>query len=377
MKLLTAAASFAAVQASPVMPEAGSGDSSVSYTNMGSYLEKNFDWANFDQEVKNGIDSGYNTIYLGFYMSLHGCQGACTAWRDLQSSVKDDVLKYAEQNNAQIVLSIGGPGEFVEGIIRDGQQQQFAQNAAEFAFGQGFTAIDIATELSGSLTQPSVWATNGSYSDFISTMIEEASKFYTPDYIHLTSPAQYFSPAFVECTSDQISIDNCTNALSYFALNSRSEEKNSVKRINLDMLNEDTNYLTYQQIFVNDDYYEDPYGYGNWGKGSAVQQIMNINTNGAGPVPYDPKTPGSGSGIDGSRIAIVKSQSPDETAIRSGYVDPQSLNNWGCQANQDFSWTGGFVGWTWNTKNGYNSLTWPGELTAGACECLINDTCYT
>jgi len=357
MKLLTAAvAGLAAVQASPLQPELGSGSAGVTYQTMGTYMEKNFDWANFDQEVQSAISSGYNYLYLGFYMSLHGCQGACTAWRDLQPNVKQDVLTFVKDNNANIALSVGGPGEFIEGVIRDGTTQQFAQEAAQFAWDQGFTAIDIATELSGSLTQPSVWALNGSYSQFISTMIKEAKNVgYTADTIHLTSPAQYFSPQFVQCTDAQISSNSCANALSYFALDSRASSSDAISRINLDMLNEDENFLSYQTIFVNDDDFVDPYGYGKWGAGSAVQQIMNL-------------------GINGNKVAIVKSQSPDETAIRSGYVAPDSLNKWGCQANKDFSWDGGFVGWTWNSYDGYATLGWP-NILAGQCSCLDDNSC--
>merc|ERR1712168_1218838 len=122
------------------------------------------------------------------------------------------------------------------------------------------------------------------------------------------------------------------------------------------MLNEDANYQSYQYIFVNDDGFVDPYGYGKWGAGSAVQEVININS----PNGPEPKT----SGIDGSKISIVKAQDEAETSILSGYVDATSLSKWGCQANNDFGWNGGFVGWTWNTKDSYETLNWPGTLNA-------------
>merc|ERR1719210_815847 len=89
MKLTTAFASLALsyVQAAPPA-EPGSGTAAVGYQTMGTFMEKNFDWANFDQEVTNAVVNGYNYLYLGFYMALHGCQGACTAWRDLSPSTK-------------------------------------------------------------------------------------------------------------------------------------------------------------------------------------------------------------------------------------------------------------------------------------------------
>merc|ERR1712184_134603 len=334
MKLTAAIASTLAlsqVQAAPPPAELGSGTSAVGYHTMGSFMEKNFDWANFDQEVKNAVNNGYNMLYLGFYMALHGCQGACTAWRDLSPSTKQDVQNFLSQNGALLALSVGGPGEFIEGIIRDGKTQEFAQEAAQFAYDNNFSAIDFSTELSGSLTQPSQWALNGSY-----------------------------------CPDDQIAIDNCTNALSYFALNSRENQANAVGRINMDMLNEDANYQSYQYIFVNDDGFVDPYGYGQWGAGSAVQEVMNINAPN-GPVPQK-------SGIDGIKVAIVKAQDSAESSVLSGYVDPTKLANWGCQANNDFGWNGGFVGWTWNTKTSYQTETWPGLLNSD-CSCLSGNSC--
>merc|ERR1712110_246621 len=329
MKLTAAIASTLAlsqVQAAPPPAELGSGTSAVGYHTMGSFMEKNFDWANFDQEVKNAVNNGYNMLYLGFYMALHGCQGACTAWRDLSPSTKQDVQNFLSQNGALLALSVGGPGEFIEGIIRDGKTQEFAQEAAQFAYDNNFSAIDFSTELSGSLTQPSQWALNGSYSEFISTCITEAKNVgYTINQISLTSPAQYFSPQFVQCPDDQIAIDNCTNALSYFALNSRENQANAVGRINMD-----------------------------------------INAPN-GPEPQK-------SGIDGIKVAIVKAQDSAESSVLSGYVDPTKLANWGCQANNDFGWNGGFVGWTWNTKTSYQTETWPGLLNSD-CSCLSGNSC--
>jgi len=369
MKLTTAIslALAGATQAAPAGPnELGSGTGPVQYTTMATFMEKNFDWANFDQEIENAVTNGYNYLYLGFYMALHGCQGACTAWRDLQPSVKQQVQDYLAKNNAYLALSVGGPGEFIEGIIRDNQTQQFAQEAAQFAWDNNFSAIDFSTELSGSLTQPSVWALNGSYSNFISTLVTEAKNVgYTVNQISLSSPAQYFSPQFVQCTDAQISSDTCSNSLSYFALNSRANTADAVGHINMDMLNEDANYQTYQYIFVNDDGYVDPYGYGKWGAGSAVQEVMNINA---------PNGPTDKAGVYGSKIAIVKAQDASESSILSGYVDATSLAKWGCQANNDFGWNGGFVGWTWNTRDSYETLNWPGTLNAD-CTCLSDSSC--
>ena len=77
-----------------------------------AYMEKNFDWPNFYQEIQNGIAAGYNTMYLGFYMSLHGCQGACTvsflkmhqgSWNILSRGVNEMKISTCKTNENELV----------------------------------------------------------------------------------------------------------------------------------------------------------------------------------------------------------------------------------------------------------------------------------
>merc|ERR1711953_423640 len=94
------------------------------------------------------------------------------------------------------------------------------------------------------------------------------------------------------------------------------------------MFNEEQNYMTYSDIFIEHGFYDADYSY--FGKGSAVKEIMN-------------------QGVDGSRLSVIKPTSAYETTVRSGYVKPKELGSWGCQAQIDIGWTGGFVAWSWNS----------------------------
>jgi len=310
----------------------------VNWNQTGIFIEKNFDWSNFDQEIQNAVNSGYNKIYVGFYMARYGCTAACTAWRDLPSSARQSSLDFLNQNNAQLVLSVCGPGEFIEGDIRDGLTNSFATDSANFAKSQGFHGIDYACSLSGTKTVPSLMASNGSYIDFMQTMISGGkSAGYTTQQISVTAQAPYFSPDFVNASMPDY-------ALSWLALDSNSDQAFSVGKINLNMLNEDSNYMSYDDIFIKNTA-NDP-EFGDWAPGSAVKEISDL-------------------GVSKDKISIVKSVSSAESSVKTGYVDPATLGDWGCQANSDFGWTGGYLGWTWNIYDSYNTLNWPQLL--GAC----------
>ena len=99
--------------------------------------------------------------------------------------------------------------------------------------------------------------------------------------------------------------------------------------------------MNYNDIFIQNTA-NDP-EYGIWAPGSAVKEISSL-------------------GISQSKISIVKSVSASESSVKSGYVSPDSLGQWACQANADFGWNGGFLGWTWNIYDSYNTLNWPSLL---------------
>merc|ERR1712141_459132 len=85
---------------------------------------------------------------------------------------------------------------------------------------------------------------------------------------------------------------------------------------------------TYSDVFLQNGFVDPIYGV--FGKGSAVQEIVNL-------------------GIDADRVAIIKPISDSEQTVRSGYIPANTLASWGCSAQTAFSWNGGFIGWTWNS----------------------------
>lgn len=310
---------------------------------MGVFIEKNFDWANVDANLKQAVDNGYNAIYVGFYMSKYGCTGACSAWQSLSSTAKSDVISYVHNAGGKIILSVGGPGEFVEGVIQDGQAASFGASAAAFASANGFDGIDYYTHLAGEKTTPSPWSNNGSLATYQTTLVNQAySAGWTGQQLSITSNAPYFSPDFIQNTTSL----KQQYALSWFALNSNSKENFYVERINLVMFNEENDYMTYDDVMIHNTF-SDSY-YGVVPTASSVKEIVAL-------------------GITASNVSIVKPLSPTETSVKTGqgYIAPATLGSWGCQCYADNGWTGGFVGWTWNSYDSYNTLNFPSLI--GTC----------
>merc|ERR1712226_229003 len=291
------------------------------------YLESNFDWANIDLEIQNAIDAGYTHIYIGFYMSLYGCQAACTAWTQLPSSQKQNTLNYAAQNGAQILLAVGGPGESPEYVIQQGTSyiNNYATGAASYAKSNSFQRMDFCIHLAGESTVPSQWATNGSLVNYAKTLVNAGSTVgYQSNQLTLTGQAPYFSVDFVG--------GSISNALSYLALDSNAAMPFYVGQINLQMFNEDSNYMSYYDIFIQNTY-SDP-AWGSFGKGSSIKEVRAL-------------------GITQAGIAVGKPVTDHESAVKTGYISPQDLGAWGCMAQSDFGWTGGFIGWTWQQADEY------------------------
>merc|ERR1711981_1178190 len=112
--------------------------SSHAWNQEGIYFEKNFNWAAMDDDLISAVDAGYNRIYISFYMSLFGCQGACAQWASTPDIRRQEVFNYAKDRGAKIYLSIGGPGEFVEKVWEDGETYQSGIDAAKFAWEGGY-----------------------------------------------------------------------------------------------------------------------------------------------------------------------------------------------------------------------------------------------
>ena len=96
--------------------------------------------------------------------------------------------------------------------------------------------------------------------------------------------------------------------------------------------NEGDSYGNYQNAFTKNGKYP----------GSSIQEIFNLN-------------------ISQANLAIEKPIVSNLGTVNEGYVAPTTLGSWGCKANTDFGWNGGFTAWQWNQQDEYPILNWRSE----------------
>merc|ERR1711879_147756 len=318
----------------------------------GIYFEKNFNWAAMDGDLIAAMDAGYNRIYVGFFMSLFGCQGACLQWASLDDVARQAVFAKATETGSKLYLSVGGEGEFAENVYKEGDTERFAQDAAEYALQQGYHGMDFNIHLAGLSSVASSFAESGEMVDYAETFVKIAKSVgWQSEDLTVTAHAPYFSPDFVGGDLDK--------SMSWLGLDMNSNEDFAVGDVSMMMFNEDQDYLTYEEMFIKNEFFNETDG--TIGTGSAVQQILDL-------------------GISSGKVAIVKPIYEDGYSIYTGYVPPTTLSDWMCQAkdqvfsetNQNY-WDGGYVMWTWNMNN-QDTILWPSFLDESECPTSPNST---
>ena len=297
---------------------------SSTYRQTGVYLEKNFDYSNMQNNLQQAMENGYNRFYIGFYMSRFGCTAGCADWAALEDSQRQSVKSLLASYNATLYLSVGGPGEFWENCIDSGCAATFGPAAGTFAQKYLFDGVEINTKLAGEGTTPSAYALDGGFISVAEEMVSSVKSAggYTTDQMAIAANAPYFSPQFVG--------NDMSLCISTLCLDANAGQAWGVSDCNLVMYNEDSNYVTYNDVFIQNAYYDPIYAV--FGAGSAVKEVMSL-------------------GISADNVAIVKPITQSEETVRSGYVTPNTLGSWGCNAQAAFGWTGGFIGWTWNSAS--------------------------
>lgn len=322
--------------------------SNTTNTQTGLYVDSNLVNGSFQKRIQEALDAGYTNFYVGYYLSLYGCQAACLEWsKQLSGAQRTQVKNLLAQYNAKIYLSIGGPSEFWENCIDDREVSNCpsvtAGNATNWAIKYQFDGVDFNVDLQGEGTVKSPYANNGSFANLVFTMISTAVSTSNGQYSNsdmvLSSSAPYYSPSYIASSdaSTQLSY-----SLANFCLN------NHVGRCILKMFNEGDNYMTYTDIFKQNTY-NDPI-YGLFGAGSAVQELVNL-------------------GIDQNMLTVLKPVVKDDITVRDGWVDPIQLNDYGCLANSQFGWTGGFTAWALDyvTVSDFSKITDFAEKVNAEC----------
>jgi len=313
----------------------------------GIYFEKNFNWAAMEDDIIAAMDSGYNRIYIGFYMSQYGCQGACLQWEQLSDAKKQKVFQKAQATDSKIYLSVGGDGEFVENVWKENQTTIFGQNAADYAKKYGYQGIDYNIHLAGKTSTISEFASSGNMTAFASELVTCAKNLgWNREELTVSTSAPHFSLHYVDGIKSR--------TMTWLGLDKNEDKIFSVGDLHLFMFNEDEDYMTYEEMFIENKYNDEETG--TIGYGSAVQEIISL-------------------GVSSDKIAVGKPVYEDGISIYSGFIEPEVLSDWMCRANDEvFSgsgnntefWNGGYVMWTWNSNNA-DTYAWPSYLDKNNC----------
>jgi len=324
MKFITALTALAATATA----QTTDAPSYSAYKQNSIYVEKGFNRGGMYNSIEAALQAGYNRLYIGFYYRLYGCFGGCAEWTTvLSTNQRNKVKSLLAQYNAEIYLSVGGPGEYWESCITEDCGTSFGQEVGAFAAKYAFDGVELNVNLIGQGTEPSGFAINGTFIDMVqdlSTATKSSGNFDT-NHIATSAAAPYYSIDYVQ--------GDVTHSLAYMCMDSNEDQAWATGDCNMMMFNEgsasDANYMTYNDIFIQNTF-DDPY-YSNFGQGSSVKEVAAL-------------------GVDSSKLAVIKPVTPYETTVTSGYINPITLGNWGCQAQDDFGFAGGFVAWTWNSK---------------------------
>jgi len=296
------------------------------YVQKGIFIEKNFirDGSTALADFNSALEAGYNTFYVGFYMANYGCQAACLEWTlTLTDSQRSQIKSNLAAAGAKLYLSVGGPSELWENTINAGNAASLGQQIGTFAAANMFDGVEFSMNLAGQGTIPSSYYDNGSFNQLckdLASNVKSAGGFARTD-LAISAGAPYFSLTYAK--------NNVNNCLASLCYDNNESQSFSIGTCNLLMFDEDGNYMTYNDVFVQNSF-TDPIK-GTFGQGSSVKEV-------------------SAQGISSSKIGVIKPTDSAESTVRSGYVTPKILGDWGCQANYQYGWTGGFVAWTWNDK---------------------------
>ena len=284
-----------------------------SYTNLAVYMEYNLNWNNVESDIQQALGWGYNTFYVGFYMSLYGCQGGCGEWINMDDTRRQNIKQMLQTAGAKLILAVGGPGEFIEGV---GNADAWGQDAASFAKQYSFDGLDFAIALAGepTPTYPSSYIGNNFFINVAQSLATAGHNAgFSRSQMTISSHAPYFSAQYCN--------NNVKQSLSWLALEQNKDQPWAVQFVNLDMINEADHYMSFNDIFIQNSY--TAYA------GSAVSEVAAL-------------------GIDLSNIAVIKPLTEDLGTVRTDWVSSSQLAQWGCQFSSApyYGW-GGFTMWTW------------------------------
>ena len=144
-----------------------------------SELNPGFNQQDFKSNFINALNSGYNRIYIGSYISTSGVGDVLISWKNLSNQDKKDILNLAAEKNAKLFLYASG--DDIQGLIQTGKGQQLADGAISTAQDMGLQGVMFDIRIPNYLyPYLSVYVENNIYAsnttNFLNTLVESSQQ---------------------------------------------------------------------------------------------------------------------------------------------------------------------------------------------------------
>jgi len=273
------------------------------------YIDYLFDTAAPDETVITAASVGYNVVIISFYLSTKGPVDLALNWAALPSSTKQNAIQQIHASGGVVLVSLGGSTDtpYTQNAYNLGAQ------VAAWAKSNYLDGVDFDLEnlskgfLAGSYTGPETveWFSN--------ITLGARSVLGSSGIITHAPQAPYFGPI-----GDSTTWTNVTGGFASINLNVGS----AIDFYNVQFYNQGPYcYVDYNGLFVS--------------SGSSCPQFPHTAVNEL-----------VGLGIPLNKIVVGKPVVITDAG--SGFVNASSLHTFFLQANAQYGWNTGLMGWMWN-----------------------------
>jgi len=240
-------------------------------------------------------DAGYNLILLAFHVSGQP-KYASQVWQGLGSTTQQAVISYAHARNARIIVSAGGAEDSPYGSFSG---TQYGTSVANFAKANHLDGVDFDLENFGSNFK-SAGMTTAQTVQWVADATNAARNILGTSAIITHAPQTPYFGVNHGWADGYTQVYKKATSINYLL----------VQFYNNDAL------TSYNSIFTSDN-------------GGSVSEINK-------------------GGIPLSKIVVGKPVNSDDAD--TGYVAPATLHTYFTQAQSQYGWTGGVMGWVWHDQ---------------------------
>ena len=214
-------------------------------------------------------------------------------------------------------LSVGGATDSLDhagGVIEAGKGAEYAEIAANFVLQYGLDGLDFDLELEAGNSAP---FKNGKMQTFMTEALVKARQLLPKPYVISHAPMGPYASTWAGSGSGYV--------------NWMLENQDDVDFISLQYYNQGAQaYNNYQKIFKDSSY-----------PGSSVQELIQA-------------------GVKAEKIVVGKPLTTQDAS--NGYIAAGTLASWGCQANSEVGFVGGYMTWMFKNDDVSSSANWGSAL---------------